>query len=42
MSLIDIQDLINENEPLASLPNTFYKLREVVMTPAAILMTLLK
>ncbi len=30
MSLIDIQDLVNENEPLASLPNTFYKLREVV------------
>ena len=33
MSLIDIQDLINENEPLASLPNTFYKLREVVHDP---------
>ena len=33
MSLIDIQDLINENEPLASLPNTFYKLREVVDDP---------
>ena len=30
MSLIDINDLVNENEPLASLPNTFYKLREVV------------
>lgn len=33
MSLIDIQDLISENEPLASLPNTFYKLREVVADP---------
>jgi putative nucleotidyltransferase with HDIG domain len=33
MSLIDIQDLISENEPLASLPNTFYKLREVVSDP---------
>jgi len=34
MSLIDIHDLINENEPLASLPNTFYKLREVVDDPS--------
>jgi HD-like signal output (HDOD) protein len=34
MSLIDIHDLVNENEPLASLPNTFYKLREVVADPA--------
>ena len=33
MSLIDIHDLVNENEPLASLPNTFYKLREVVADP---------
>ncbi|MBT3922026.1 MAG: HDOD domain-containing protein [Nitrospina sp.] len=33
MSLIDIQDLISANEPLASLPNTFYKLREVVSNP---------
>jgi putative nucleotidyltransferase with HDIG domain len=33
MSLIDIQDLINKNEPLASLPSTFYKLREVVTDP---------
>mgnify|MGYP003966136279 FL=1 len=33
MSLIEIQDLISENEPLASLPNTFYKLREVVSNP---------
>ena len=30
MSLIDIQDLISENDPLASLPNTFYKLREAI------------
>ena len=30
MSLIDIEDLISQNEPLASLPNTFYKLQEVV------------
>ncbi len=35
MSLIDIQDLVNENEPLASLPNTFYKLREVVADPTS-------
>ena len=34
MSLIDIHDLVNENEPFASLPNTFYKLREVVADPA--------
>ncbi|MBC8286039.1 MAG: HDOD domain-containing protein [Nitrospinae bacterium] len=34
MSLIDIQDLINENEPLASLPNTFYELQKVVADPA--------
>jgi putative nucleotidyltransferase with HDIG domain len=34
MSLIDIHDLINENEPLASLPNTFYKLREMVDDPS--------
>ena len=33
MSLIDIQDLIKQNEPLASLPSTFYKLREVVEDP---------
>jgi len=33
MSLIDIHDLVNENEPLASLPNSFYKLREVVADP---------
>jgi HD-like signal output (HDOD) protein len=33
MSLVDIEDLISENEPLASLPNTFYKLREVVADP---------
>ena len=33
MSMIDIQDLISKNEPLASLPNTFYKLREVVADP---------
>lgn len=34
MSLIDIQDLIDENEPLASLPNTFYELQKVVADPA--------
>ncbi|MZH02607.1 MAG: HDOD domain-containing protein, partial [Nitrospinae bacterium] len=34
MSLIEIHDLVNENEPLASLPNTFYKLREVVADPS--------
>lgn len=33
MSLIDIQHLINENEPLASLPSTFYKLQEGVSDP---------
>ena len=30
MSLIDIHELLNKNEPLASLPSIFYKLREVV------------
>ena len=30
MSFIDIHELLSENESFASLPNTFYKLREVV------------
>ncbi|MDA8561132.1 HDOD domain-containing protein [Nitrospinae bacterium] len=30
MSFIDIYELLSENEPFTSLPNTFYKLREVV------------
>lgn len=34
MSLIDIQDIVNENEPLASLPSTFYTLQEMVADPA--------
>ncbi len=34
MSLIDIHDLVNENEPLASLPTTFYELQKVVADPA--------
>ena len=33
MSLIDIQSLIGANEPLASLPNTFHKLQEVIADP---------
>jgi HD-like signal output (HDOD) protein len=35
MNLIDIHDLANKNEPLASLRNTFYKLREVVADPTS-------
>jgi len=34
MSLIELHDLVNENEPLASLPNTFYKLQEIVADSA--------
>jgi len=34
MSLIDIHDLVNENEPLASLPSTFYELQKVVADPS--------
>ncbi len=33
MSSLEIQDLISENEPLASLPNTFYLLQEAVEDP---------
>ena len=30
---MEIQDLISENEPLASLPNTFYLLQEAMEDP---------